>query len=153
MRRSVYRRGPRIVVFGILHQRPDVLHQQHLPHRDCRDRDQQAEEAHQRAAAEQVRQARQALHDAVTDDVVNEGQIRGAANVLGVTMPSRYSSEGSITDAEGEPTTDVEDYYAGGAILPLGFPATGHKGIYQKSFSDLSTGAPATNRVSRPAEG
>ena len=37
-----------------------------------------------RAAAEQVRQARQALHDAVTDDIVNESQIRVAAQALGM---------------------------------------------------------------------
>lgn len=49
--------------------------------------------------------------------------------------------EGSITDAEGEPTTDVEDYYAGGAILPLGFPATGHKGTGLALVIDVLAGA------------
>jgi uncharacterized oxidoreductase len=49
--------------------------------------------------------------------------------------------EGSITDGDGRPTTDVEDYYAGGAILPLGFPATGHKGTGLALVIDVLAGA------------
>ena len=51
---------------------------------------------------------------------------------------------GSIIDAEGRPTTDVEDYYGPpqGAILPLGFPATGHKGTGLAIAIDILAGGP-----------
>ena len=49
--------------------------------------------------------------------------------------------EGFIIDAGGAPTTDVEKYYAGGALLPLGFPGTGHKGFGLAVAVDILAGA------------
>lgn len=51
--------------------------------------------------------------------------------------------EGMLIDAEGQPTTKVEDYYGPpqGAILPLGFPASGHKGYGLSVLVDILAGA------------
>ena len=49
--------------------------------------------------------------------------------------------DGFIIDAGGAPTTDVEKYYAGGALLPLGFPGTGHKGFGLAVAVDILAGA------------
>ena len=49
--------------------------------------------------------------------------------------------EGFIIDSGGAPTTDVEKYYAGGALLPLGFPGTGHKGFGLAVAVDILAGA------------
>ena len=49
--------------------------------------------------------------------------------------------EGFIIDAGGSPTTDVEKYYGGGALLPLGFPGTGHKGFGLAVAVDILAGA------------
>ncbi len=51
--------------------------------------------------------------------------------------------EGFIIDAEGAPTTDVEKFYGppGGALLPLGFPGTGHKGFGLAVAVDILAGA------------
>ena len=49
--------------------------------------------------------------------------------------------EGFIIDAGGAPTTDVEKYYGGGALLPLGFPGTGHKGFGLAVAVDILAGA------------
>ena len=50
--------------------------------------------------------------------------------------------EGSIIDAEGRPTTNVEDYYGSppGAMLPLGFPLVGHKGFGLSLVIDILAG-------------
>ncbi len=50
--------------------------------------------------------------------------------------------EGSIIDAEGRPTTNVEDYYGPppGAMLPLGFPLVGHKGFGLSLVIDILAG-------------
>jgi len=61
------------------------------------------------------------IFDAATSAVA-EGKVR-LARFKGVPVP-----EGAIVDAEGRPTTDPEDFYAGGALLPLGGSLAGHKG-------------------------
>lgn len=53
---------------------------------------------------------------------VAEGKVR-LARSKGLPLP-----EGAIADAEGRPTTDPEDFYRGGGLLPLGGPVAGHKG-------------------------
>jgi len=53
---------------------------------------------------------------------VAEGKVR-FARAKGVQLPS-----GCIVDREGNPSTNPEDFYAGGALLPLGGEAAGHKG-------------------------
>jgi len=49
----------------------------------------------------------------------------------------------SIVDGEGNPTVDVEEYYGPppGAMLPLGFPVTGHKGFGLAVIVDVLAGA------------
>ena len=51
--------------------------------------------------------------------------------------------EGSIIDAAGRLTTDVEDYYGtpGGAMLPLGYPLLGYKGFGLALVVDILAGA------------
>jgi LDH2 family malate/lactate/ureidoglycolate dehydrogenase len=64
-----------------------------------------------------------------------------AANKLAV-----YRSRGSaipstwLVDKEGNPTTDPADYFAGGAVLPLGGPDTGHKGYGLGVMVDVFAG-------------
>ncbi len=53
---------------------------------------------------------------------VAEGKVR-VARAKGVQLPPDC-----IIGPEGEPTTDPERYYAGGALLPLGGKIAGHKG-------------------------
>ena len=60
-----------------------------------------------------------------------EGKIR-AANVNGLHVP-----EGLIVKADGSPTTEPADFYAGGAILPFG----GHKGYCLNLLIELLGGA------------
>jgi hydroxycarboxylate dehydrogenase B len=50
--------------------------------------------------------------------------------------------EGSIIDAAGRPSTDVEHYYGppAGAMLPLGFPLVGHKGFGLSLVIDILAG-------------
>jgi uncharacterized oxidoreductase len=60
-----------------------------------------------------------------------EGKIR-AANVNGLQVP-----EGLIVKADGSPTTEPADFYAGGAILPFG----GHKGYCLNLLIELLGGA------------
>jgi uncharacterized oxidoreductase len=60
-----------------------------------------------------------------------EGKIR-AANVNGLKVP-----EGLIVKADGSPTTEPADFYAGGAILPFG----GHKGYCLNLLIELLGGA------------
>ena len=51
--------------------------------------------------------------------------------------------EDCIIDSDGSPTTDVEEYYGppSGALLPLGFPMTGHKGFGLAFVIDILAGA------------
>lgn len=51
--------------------------------------------------------------------------------------------DGFIVDASGKPTTNVEAYYGPphGAMLPLGFPSTGHKGFGLAVVVDILSGA------------
>jgi hydroxycarboxylate dehydrogenase B len=51
-----------------------------------------------------------------------EGKIR-LARATGKPLPP-----GAIVDGKGQPTRDPADFYAGGAILPLGGDVAGHKG-------------------------
>lgn len=60
-----------------------------------------------------------------------EGKIR-AANLNGLKVP-----EGLIVKADGSPTTEPADFYAGGAILPFG----GHKGYCLNLLIELLGGA------------
>jgi len=60
-----------------------------------------------------------------------EGKIR-AANVNGLKVP-----KGLIVKADGSPTTEPADFYAGGAILPFG----GHKGYCLNLLIELLGGA------------
>jgi LDH2 family malate/lactate/ureidoglycolate dehydrogenase len=53
---------------------------------------------------------------------VAEGKVR-LARSTGVALP-----EGAIVDPEGRPTTDPEDFYRGGGLLPVGGNVAGHKG-------------------------
>ena len=50
---------------------------------------------------------------------------------------------GMLLDAEGQPTTSVEAYYGppAGAILPLGFPQSGHKGYGLSVLVDILAGS------------
>jgi len=61
------------------------------------------------------------IYDAATSAVA-EGKLR-LARAKGVAVPA-----GAIVDSEGRPSTDPNDYYAGGALLPLGGLLAGHKG-------------------------
>jgi len=64
----------------------------------------------------------------------------------------------TLIDAEGNPTADVEAYYATppGAMLPLGFPVTGHKGFGLAVVVDVLAGAlsgAGCSRADPPATG
>jgi LDH2 family malate/lactate/ureidoglycolate dehydrogenase len=61
------------------------------------------------------------IYDAATSAVA-EGKLR-VARSIGATLP-----EGAIVDPDGRPSVNPEDYYAGGALLPLGGSLAGHKG-------------------------
>jgi hydroxycarboxylate dehydrogenase B len=54
--------------------------------------------------------------------MIAEGKVH-AAKSKGQTLP-----EGSILDAAGLPSTNPEDFYAGGTLTPLGGTVAGHKG-------------------------
>jgi uncharacterized oxidoreductase len=53
---------------------------------------------------------------------------------------------GWIVDKNGEPTTDPQDFYAGGALLTIG----AHKGSGLSLLTDLLAGAVTTGRSSDP---
>jgi LDH2 family malate/lactate/ureidoglycolate dehydrogenase len=61
------------------------------------------------------------IFDAATSALA-EGKVR-VARAKAARLP-----EGVITDKEGRPSTDPEDYYSGGALQPLGGSLAGHKG-------------------------
>jgi len=72
----------------------------------------------------------------MTTSAVSGGDLRLLRN-LGKRAP-----EGVLVDAEGRATEEVERYYGPppGAILPLGFPQTGHKGFGLGVIVDLLSG-------------
>jgi uncharacterized oxidoreductase len=70
------------------------------------------------------------IYDVATS-VVAEGKVMVARN-KGVRLP-----EGCLIDRHGKPTTDPNDLYAGGALLPFG----GHKGSGLAIVTDLLAGA------------
>jgi len=61
------------------------------------------------------------IYDAATSAVA-EGKLR-VARSKGAPTPA-----GAIVDSTGQPSLDPADYYAGGAMLPLGGALAGHKG-------------------------
>lgn len=73
----------------------------------------------------------------MTTSVTSGGALRYFRN-RGEPVP-----EGSIIDADGNPTADVEEYYGTppGAMLPLGYPVTGHKGYGLAVVVDILAGA------------
>ena len=65
---------------------------------------------------------------------VAEGKVR-VAQAKGISLPP-----GCIIDKDGNPTTDPADFYAGGALLPLGGAVAGHKGYGLAMASALLSG-------------
>lgn len=61
------------------------------------------------------------IFDAATSTIA-EGKVR-VALAKGAPLPP-----GAIVDREGQPSLDPADFYAGGALLPLGGATGGHKG-------------------------
>ncbi len=62
-----------------------------------------------------------------------------AARSAGARLP-----EGAIMDAEGRPTTDPEDYFAGGAILPRGGPMGTELAVMSEMLCEAMLGPPST---------
>lgn len=68
-----------------------------------------------------------------------------AANKIGVYRNRKQQlPPGWIVDKDGNPTTDPNDYYAGGALLPVGGQSQGHKGFglsfMVETFAGILTG-------------
>ena len=64
-----------------------------------------------------------------------------AANKLAVYRNRHLAiPPGWVVDKEGNPTTDPADYFAGGAVLPLGGLASGHKGYGLGAMVDVFAG-------------
>ena len=78
----------------------------------------------------------------ITTSMVAEGKLMVAMN-KGESVPS-----GWIVDAQGRPTTDPKDFYAGGALLTVG----GHKGSGLSMITDLLAGALTMGRSSDPSD-
>jgi uncharacterized oxidoreductase len=78
----------------------------------------------------------------MTTSMVAEGKLMVARN-RGEAVP-----EGWIIDPQGRPTTQPEDFYAGGALLTVG----GHKGSGLSIVTDLLAGAITTGKSSDPAD-
>jgi LDH2 family malate/lactate/ureidoglycolate dehydrogenase len=74
-----------------------------------------------------------AVFDGSTSTVA-EGKVR-LARATGQVLP-----EGCVVDPDGNPSRDPEDFYAGGALLPLGGEAAGHKGYGLALASALLSG-------------
>jgi uncharacterized oxidoreductase len=70
----------------------------------------------------------------ITTSVVAEGKVRVAKN-KGTPVP-----DGWLLDKHGNPTTNPNDLYDGGTLLPLGGPV-GHKGAALSLVVDLLGGA------------
>ena len=79
---------------------------------------------------------RTSVFDGATSAVA-EGKVR-LARAAGRPLPP-----GCIVDAGGNPTQDPEDFYAGGALLPLGGEVAGHKG-YGLALASALLGGLAT---------
>jgi LDH2 family malate/lactate/ureidoglycolate dehydrogenase len=73
------------------------------------------------------------VYDAATTGIA-EGKLRVARAKRAPVPP------GAIVDREGNPTTEVEDFYAGGALVGLGGEAFGHKGYGLGLASALMAG-------------
>lgn len=69
-----------------------------------------------------------------SSSAVAEGKVR-VARSKGARLP-----EGAIVDAEGRATTDPEDFYRGGGLLPVGGSVAGHKG-YGLAMASMLLGA------------
>ena len=78
----------------------------------------------------------------MTTSMVAEGKLMVALN-RGEPVP-----EGWIIDPQGRPTTDPQDFYAGGALLTVG----GHKGSGLSIVTDLLAGAITTGKSSDPTD-
>jgi LDH2 family malate/lactate/ureidoglycolate dehydrogenase len=76
------------------------------------------------------------IYDAATSAIA-EGKIR-VARAKQAQLPP-----GSIVDPDGNPSTDPEDYYRGGALLPMGGELAGHKGYGLSLASALIGGLAA----------
>ena len=73
----------------------------------------------------------------MTTSAISGGDLRLLSNL------GREAPEDAIIDAGGRSTTKVEEYYGPpqGAVLPLGFPQTGHKGFGLGLMVDILAGA------------
>ncbi len=71
----------------------------------------------------------------LTTSVVAEGKVR-LARAAGKRIPP-----GWIVDRDGQSSTDPNDLYSGGALLPLGGLDAGHKGYALSLMVDLMAGA------------
>jgi uncharacterized oxidoreductase len=69
-----------------------------------------------------------------SSSAVAEGKVR-LARSKGLALP-----EGAIVDAEGRATTNPEDFYRGGGLLPVGGSVAGHKG-YGLAMASMLLGA------------
>jgi len=69
-----------------------------------------------------------------SSSAVAEGKVR-LARSKGLPLP-----EGAIVDAEGRATTNPEDFYRGGGLLPVGGSVAGHKG-YGLAMASMLVGA------------
>jgi uncharacterized oxidoreductase len=69
-----------------------------------------------------------------SSSAVAEGKVR-LARSKGVALP-----EGAIVDAQGRPSTNPEDFYQGGGMLPIGGSVAGHKG-YGLAMASMLVGA------------
>jgi uncharacterized oxidoreductase len=69
-----------------------------------------------------------------SSSAVAEGKVR-VARSKGVPLP-----EGAIVDADGRATTNPEDFYRGGGLLPVGGSVAGHKG-YGLAMASMLLGA------------
>lgn len=69
-----------------------------------------------------------------SSSAVAEGKVR-VARSKGLPLP-----EGTIVDAEGRATTNPEDFYRGGGLLPVGGSVAGHKG-YGLAMASMLLGA------------
>ncbi len=76
----------------------------------------------------------------MTTTVVAEGKLAIARNKGLEVAP------GTIVDKDGQPTTDPNDFYAGGALLPI----AGHKGSGLNILTDILSGALTGEGCSNP---
>ena len=78
----------------------------------------------------------------MTSTVVAEGKLAVARNKGEQVAP------GTIVDKSGQPTTDPNDFYDGGALLTIG----GHKGFVLNVMIDLLSGALSGGGCTKPGE-